>query len=643
MKILFSSLYSADFGKRNEDVLLAQYIAQAQELNLDIHFVLASAHEDTRVKLAAAFAGTNLEVDLLTVDVPKKKYDNPAYHEISLGKKLLARVIRDIEASYYLYIDSDVEIKLSDVVRYINKLTSTVEFVNFPYVTRKHKDIAAVEQFGAFVHTEALLRLIDYSEEVYHLKEKNGMIYRHNAPDCAIRRCLLANGATEVRATDVESKHYYSREVYGHYFQEECNMVGELNHFYSKIHGWFNFEELYKTRVARASSVEPSIFVEVGSWMGKSASFMGVEIKNSKKPITFYCVDTWKGSAEHQATMAKYNGSIKHLFLENTKPVEDVIIPIESTSVEAASQFEDGSLDFVYIDAAHDFLSVRNDIMAWKPKLKSTGMLAGHDITWPSVLAAVQDQLPWKQIYISDGNSWSFPMTKRLAGRWIHKTVPISKLPEHMICVACVTNPARLNKAITSLFRPDLRILVVDSSENGLNLEQYPWFKNVSVFKTAGQPHFTQIQNFFQAAARDEGINNLVFMHSDIVCKDLEFVPDVIRYSDAQFNSDPSIAGVFTWYDALCVFNLKALEKVGVWDETFAWYHSDVDYYDRVKLWGFRFDILDPQGRLHHDTSRSTHDDPKIAAMVAEQSDWAGKHMKHKWNNFQNNKVPYGY
>lgn len=48
-------------------------------------------------------------------------------------------------------------------------------------------------------------------------------------------------------------------------------------------------------------------------------------------------------------------------------------------SIEASGKFAAGSLDFVYIDGAHDYESVRADIEAWWPKLAPGGVLAGHD------------------------------------------------------------------------------------------------------------------------------------------------------------------------------------------------------------------------------------------------------------------------
>jgi hypothetical protein len=49
------------------------------------------------------------------------------------------------------------------------------------------------------------------------------------------------------------------------------------------------------------------------------------------------------------------------------------------TSDEAARAIPDGTLDFVYLDARHDYASVVEDIGLWYPKVKPGGVLSGHD------------------------------------------------------------------------------------------------------------------------------------------------------------------------------------------------------------------------------------------------------------------------
>lgn len=54
---------------------------------------------------------------------------------------------------------------------------------------------------------------------------------------------------------------------------------------------------------------------------------------------------------------------------------------VKRSSVAGSRLFDDESVDFVYIDGAHDFQSVRDDLSAWHPKLSQRGILAGHDWT----------------------------------------------------------------------------------------------------------------------------------------------------------------------------------------------------------------------------------------------------------------------
>jgi hypothetical protein len=49
------------------------------------------------------------------------------------------------------------------------------------------------------------------------------------------------------------------------------------------------------------------------------------------------------------------------------------------TSMDAAPKIADFSLDFVYIDARHDYASVMEDLSAWYTKVRPGGVFAGHD------------------------------------------------------------------------------------------------------------------------------------------------------------------------------------------------------------------------------------------------------------------------
>ena len=66
-------------------------------------------------------------------------------------------------------------------------------------------------------------------------------------------------------------------------------------------------------------------------------------------------------------------------------------------SEQAADQVMDESLDFVFIDAQHDYHSVINDIGLWAPKVKPGGLISGHDYNhnkFPGVVEAVHECYP---------------------------------------------------------------------------------------------------------------------------------------------------------------------------------------------------------------------------------------------------------
>lgn len=155
-----------------------------------------------------------------------------------------------------------------------------------------------------------------------------------------------------------------------------------MDHFYHTIHGWFDFEDVYTAAVN--SHGDGAHFVEVGAFYGKSSAYMAVEIINSGKNIRFDVVDTWRGSPEHQLGAWDYqpdmvNDTAFDVFQRNMSPVAGHYNPVKLPSVEAAALYEDGSLDFVFIDAAHEYEFVKADIEAWLPKVKKGGFICGHD------------------------------------------------------------------------------------------------------------------------------------------------------------------------------------------------------------------------------------------------------------------------
>jgi len=182
-----------------------------------------------------------------------------------------------------------------------------------------------------------------------------------------------------------------------------------MEHFHYKIPGWFSFPKLYTSMVNMHE--DGAHFVEVGSWMGASASYMGVEIANSGKKITFDCVDEWSEYVADglfmKETPANPGDFVYNLFKENTLSVKDYVNPVRITSGEGSVIYQKESLDFVFIDANHVFEAVMDDLNCWFPKVKKGGFIGGHDYKDEDVKRAV-DTFFGENNYIFDykENSW---------------------------------------------------------------------------------------------------------------------------------------------------------------------------------------------------------------------------------------------
>ena len=171
--------------------------------------------------------------------------------------------------------------------------------------------------------------------------------------------------------------------------------MSKHTHYYENVYGWFSAQdaEMYKKAINQFPS--GSHFVEIGSYKGRSSSFMAVEIANSGKQIKFDCVDTWEGSIEHQKGEVYedadvVNRQLFEVFQNNMKPVTDYYNIVKLPSIQAAITYQDKSLDFVFIDAAHDYHNVVADINSWKSKVKIGGILSGHDWRHPPIKQAIE-------------------------------------------------------------------------------------------------------------------------------------------------------------------------------------------------------------------------------------------------------------
>jgi predicted O-methyltransferase YrrM len=173
---------------------------------------------------------------------------------------------------------------------------------------------------------------------------------------------------------------------------------------HQNIQGWCDFEDLY-TQIIRENLKDGDTAVEVGAWLGRSTAFFMSELARQNKNVRFYCVDLWGGPQDDNymnSVVDANNGSILHIFEKNMKDCgfEDKYSKVVGDSAKSAEKFADKSIDFCFIDGNHTYDFVKKDIQAWIPKVKTGGIIAGHDIDRESVTRAVQESFGsnWKKV-----------------------------------------------------------------------------------------------------------------------------------------------------------------------------------------------------------------------------------------------------
>lgn len=163
-----------------------------------------------------------------------------------------------------------------------------------------------------------------------------------------------------------------------------------MEHFYQNIEGWFSYEYVYKDIVKQAD--DNSLFVEIGSYKGKSAAFMAVEIANSGKKIKFECIDPMQLMGAYlNMPQNEKDGYSSEEFHKRLESVKDYYKLHQMTSDEACKLYEDRSIDFLLIDGDHSYEGVKKDLMNFIPKMRSGGLIAGDDAYDPQIMKAVRE------------------------------------------------------------------------------------------------------------------------------------------------------------------------------------------------------------------------------------------------------------
>lgn len=155
-------------------------------------------------------------------------------------------------------------------------------------------------------------------------------------------------------------------------------------------------------------STQYLVGAEIGVFYGETANYL----LHQNPYLYLYLIDNYKPyKSIHNEYDEDAQTAIRDIAihaLENHERENRIKWIFEDSSI-AANQIDNSSLDFVFIDAAHDSQSVFTDCTAWYPKIRLGGILCGHDYCYTPVQLGVRLFNPKNQVHVieCEGDIWA--------------------------------------------------------------------------------------------------------------------------------------------------------------------------------------------------------------------------------------------
>lgn len=156
---------------------------------------------------------------------------------------------------------------------------------------------------------------------------------------------------------------------------EENLITKTMSEYYKNIPGEMCDFRPYYDKIANQLKDNCKV-VEVGVADGHSAIYLAEKLESLGKNFHLIMVDSMDYGGEEQYQTV-FENIIKSGF-------QDSITLYKMDSLKACCKIVDGSQDFVFIDASHEYLPTLGDGRLWYHKVQPRkGILAGHDMTNP--------------------------------------------------------------------------------------------------------------------------------------------------------------------------------------------------------------------------------------------------------------------
>lgn len=171
-----------------------------------------------------------------------------------------------------------------------------------------------------------------------------------------------------------------------------------------------NHRAPYLCFIAWALNIEIKTIAEIGVNKGESSQLF----RSLFPEAHLYLIDPWELSTDYIMSATPISRREKH-YEKSYQIVQEAFkddpktTVLRMTSQQAIAHTPD-EFDLVFIDANHEYTHVKQDILSWLPKVRSGGILAGHDYTpeipmFSGVKQAV-DEIFGKKIMLGKDRLW---------------------------------------------------------------------------------------------------------------------------------------------------------------------------------------------------------------------------------------------
>jgi hypothetical protein len=172
---------------------------------------------------------------------------------------------------------------------------------------------------------------------------------------------------------------------------------------YKDIPGWLNDTEWIYERMVNESQ-DGDEFLEIGTFFGQSTARMCELIRNSKKKIKFYTMDTYHEmevalvTDRHPQSFKDFRNEHSYTDVYNlTKNIltflglNEYVEQIVCDSKYGYRLFENDTFKMIYMNGNHHYDSALSDLINLWPKVKKNGYIVYNDTAHESVMDAVRN------------------------------------------------------------------------------------------------------------------------------------------------------------------------------------------------------------------------------------------------------------